>query len=1059
MSSKVVNVSQQTLIWFSVTMSVFLIGTILTFSFMIATNVSNTIGRSGPSGPQGPQGTPGICNLTNPNLSSPIVVSDIQINNINMGSDPSGNISFQNGTHKIQGGLEDCLLLYSSNGICVDTPKIGPSHSHNISPLLYDPNDSATSLFFLSTQICFTPNCSIGIGPSANSSTLKLYGYVDTNLGITFPLYVNTEGIIDGVSNQLKLSSTSQGIKLDTNGYGINSNDLIFNDPIFAFNDSWIMNGAGIHLSSISPILPYNNISSLSNLSSKVLSLFYLADSLTYQTSKLKHEYDIMNYFIPTKSFPNNISMIESSLVSVVLKTKNSLFLSGEKSILLLTNDTFSIGARYIEILNNSFIKSDIGFMGSLRKITFTNIGVENALLNLSGPPYSTSFASIEANDNDLFCPLTLKPSICSQNINVSSQLIINLAKFIYNATGSSLNGPAVVVQTSNGNPIQLVANSGYFQNLTTNIFNVLGYTNFPSGMSANGFILTGGGTISGITTANNLIVSTQFNSGGITTISGSSTTITTTNTNIQSKITFGVGTTANCSSPIFFTSASSAFPCLPDCLDFYTCTLLNAIRIKARNTLLVGIDENQLSPAFSSQENNVTFGTQLNYVTRNTSTLSNVTIRSNAYTLYIGLNGTKEKHLGTKDTRSFQSHSINYLKKKTNGGVFGELTSMTALPSSSCLPNIVLTKTDLSSFTFPPPYFNYSASTCTQVVETYEISNMSITKDGNMFLASATLKRICSASGGGAFCSPFFEWFVDEIFLKELLMSNYSGLTKQIINPNGPLAFTFEDVLLIRNQYINLTGGMSFQNSSLQNLLYALFNQNFSMPNIPGNTEHYEITTYSYIALNGTTGTTFVSSSSNIDFNEGRVIIENNDDIKIKGNILDSNGATHPCCGGSTSSGSNPGNFTEIRISTTTATSGATASPINYFEESVITLPFTTLVTGSFNVTITRMNNLLMISTPPLTITTTFAGTLMGGGPLPVRFRPPSITTNDACVTTALLYNSGLSTFISSPALINSFGYLIWPCAYNGTAFNTCSAASIIDIFPTTWVCRTSYN
>ena len=156
-SSSLINVSQSALIWFTGFMAIFLIGSILSFSFMIATNVSS-VGKSGPSGPQGPQGKDGNCNLTDSNSSSPVVVQNLTIFDI-LNMNPGSVISFQNDSQGIQGD-EECLLLYSEKGICIDSPKITNILSKGIAPELYSPNIT-TSLFYLSTQICFTKNYEI----------------------------------------------------------------------------------------------------------------------------------------------------------------------------------------------------------------------------------------------------------------------------------------------------------------------------------------------------------------------------------------------------------------------------------------------------------------------------------------------------------------------------------------------------------------------------------------------------------------------------------------------------------------------------------------------------------------------------------------------------------------------------------------------------------------------------------------------------------------------------------------------------------------------------------
>lgn len=894
----VVNISKSTLIWFVGFTTVFFIGSILSFSFMIATNVSSTGGKTGPSGPQGIQGKDGICNFSDPNSTSAIVVQSISVLDILEINGNSG-ISFQNDSHGIEDDDEECLLIYSVKGICVDSPKITHPLTKGITPSSYIPNIS-TSIFYLSTQICFTENCSVGIGPSLNSTKLKLYGFEDINEGINFPLFVKTNGIIDGGSNHFKLTSISEGIKIDTNGYGIYSNDLIYNDPVFFNDDLWLLNGQGIHLTSTSPNVPFS--SAVASMFPKVFSIMYLNDSLLYTSSYLMHESNIMAFL--GLEFPNNVSILQSLTSSVLLKNKKSLIISSEESISLLSNATLHLGVRYLEFLNNSFINSNLALRGAQRKITFTRNGINNVNLNSSGPPYSTLFASIEANDDDDYCPLTLKPSVCVDYINISNQLFLNVLKLFYNATGSKENGPALMIQLHNGSPIELVVNSGYFENLTTNTLNIIGYSQFPNGISAQNFILTGGGTLTGGTTSDVMIVTNQFNSNNVTSISGSLTSIQTTTTNIQSNVNFLTSTTVKCDNPIFFTSANSAFPCLPDCLDFYQCTLLNSIGLKARNVLTVASSTNEIKLKNSSSteaepEPHVIFGTDIDYILQNQSTLTNVTIRTNKFIKLIGVNGSKERNLGTIDIRSFRSTSTNLIKK-INLGTFGEQKSMSALPSDSCLPVINMQRIDSTIFTLPPPYFNYTASTCSSVSEYYKISNISILIDGNMLLTSAVLKRTCSSTYNSAFCSPFFEWFVDEMYLKEIILATYNTTTKIYTKPDGPFTFKSDEIKRIRDSYVEIldSTGDTFQNQSIANFILAILNQNFSLPQIPDNTETYSISSYTYINMNGSNGIQNISSSQALDLAEGLVLInKTNQTIKINGPILNKDGNTHSCC------------------------------------------------------------------------------------------------------------------------------------------------------------------
>jgi len=173
-------------------------------------------------------------------------------------------------------------------------------------------------------------------------------------------------------------------------------------------------------------------------------------------------------------------------------------------------------------------------------------------------------------------------------------------------------------------------------------------------------------------------------------------------------------------------------------------------------------------------------------------------------------------------------------------------------LSSPSCVSLVVFTNT---SGTFHVQgLYNSSNNTCTFMEERFLLSNTS-NIHGYTLMFSGILKRHCTK-----FCTPFYEYFTKDIDVNRLAVNGFA--TRTAVSLSG-------------SEYLSVVSFAQHQGPG---------NFSFGGLNFSTNTENFTLDSFSYVNISG---------------DEGKVTMAAPNGLLVTGDILDSNGDTHPCCSG----------------------------------------------------------------------------------------------------------------------------------------------------------------
>jgi hypothetical protein len=167
-------------------------------------------------------------------------------------------------------------------------------------------------------------------------------------------------------------------------------------------------------------------------------------------------------------------------------------------------------------------------------------------------------------------------------------------------------------------------------------------------------------------------------------------------------------------------------------------------------------------------------------------------------------------------------------------------------------------------------------------MTETYDFSNFTVAKNGNIFMGGTTLDRICSG-----ICNPYFSYLTREFDLEELLISDL----KQLTLFNTSLSIQNKELLVYAIRNLSAI----YPNATVFSKL-ALFYINID--NLVTLNETFIANKYGYINIKGKEGIININATDRINISKVS-IHPNTGDINIPGSILDELGQLHPCCGG----------------------------------------------------------------------------------------------------------------------------------------------------------------
>lgn len=448
-------------------------------------------------------------------------------------------------------------------------------------------------------------------------------------------------------------------------------------------------------------------------------------------------------------------------------------------------------------------------------------------------------------------CDLTIGESVCIPG-NVYLQTI-NSLKFL-NASG--------LLNLTNGQLI--VANLTVLSNL-----NISGFIQFANIQVFNNAL------IGNLLTATNALISLlqvgagglSISGGGFSITGGSAVFGTTSTTSFAGNVIFnpGVNKTLTCTMPIF-TSDSYSSPhagaCIPECLDFFRCASVRAIGIIGRNTL--SIAENKTGIPMDDSPSRVGIGIQLDYIGTNASGVIETVISSENVTVK-----SDKLELTSRTSTTLQSLNRTSIVSITD-------QRNTVFSPASCA---TLLQYNNGTHTFSIPLIYNTTTTCSQVTDTLFFSNTT-QRSTHTFLGSAVVKRTCQN-----YCTPLFEYFTKDFMFEELMLLYPGGYTR--------INFTLsDDELGIMIEYIYNT---ILSQTNDVNLTIDILDQVFLTPN-----DTFTLESFGYVNISSE-GEVKINSSSLINLGD-KIILEATGEVKIRGDILDENGDSHPCCTGVTS-------------------------------------------------------------------------------------------------------------------------------------------------------------
>lgn len=486
-------------------------------------------------------------------------------------------------------------------------------------------------------------------------------------------------------------------------------------------------------------------------------------------------------------------------------------------------------------------------------------------------------------------CPISIGPLLCIQDQKVVGTLTIDSSGTIYFNTGGKI--------VANGT-LNITAPNVFINSLTTNSFTVLGFTFFPSGISTSVIQSTGIGTnfFNGPIVAPLIQATGQLSSSGSLGVAGN--TALNGPTFVNNNVTFN-GPFANCSSPIFVNTGPT--PCIPSCIDYFDCNV-RSITYSARNSLWVANSTVNVVPTgFGVVPPTIQFGTNIDFINTNATTMTNYNSNANKSTTKTSIFSETVSGDYT-NTISFNRTSISSFRKV--GGTF---------TPPACLPLITIvinaTGTPVST-PLPPPYYNFSASTCTSVEELFEYSNNTVTKNLT-FMGSAMVRRTCTG-GSTAQCTPFFDVATRNFPFVELLTSP----TKTLTLMNTMLDSEAQTAVA------SLISNLVSLNLTLQSILDLFFINTTVITQI----DTYTLDSYSFINATAE-GQMDISASESINLGEDALVVDPvTKDITVFGEILGSDGNEHPCCGGSPAAVN--AKYSRLTLTAPLVINGAIASP-----------------------------------------------------------------------------------------------------------------------------------
>jgi hypothetical protein len=565
--------------------------------------------------------------------------------------------------------------------------------------------------------------------------------------------------------------------------------------------------------------------------------------------------------FIDIIGFNNPISIPGVKLIGQLLNVLMNIYHQNNNIIINLNTSNFTI----FESVQSGLIFSTPTFIKLLSDIVEINcdkINLKNAYIYLSNISFDLSsnsnqigFYNNRTNNSingwirsNSSCPIVLGPSFCSENGIIKDFYVTN----INIENNGKITSNSVINFTGNV----------FIQNLSIQTISILGFTNFPNGISSSGLLISSGPSlISGGLQTDFLSVANTFTTKDLF-VSGKSTFI--------NNVTFN-SPNAICNTPIFTNTGDR--PCVTPCLSFYTCHNISAINFRGRNGLEVA---SNLTDFDTNSPSEINFGFGIDIVNK----LYSETLKS--YTLTSNVSKTKTGDLF--EVLSFGDINMFSSKKTTFYNINLQNISYSPL---NCIPPITLTLNNsgvLTNLILSSPYFNYSNNSCIETTENYLFSNMSIIKEGETIFGSVQITRYCSG-----ICTPYLGLNSKEFPFDTLIKSS----EKQITIFNNSLSTEYQELLLyaIRNLTLIYPQATITSKLSLYYINTAITTQN----------DTYKINNYAYIVTNGKKGELDINSSKTI--NLGKISVSSLlGDIVIPGTILDNSGDLHPCCGGDAS-------------------------------------------------------------------------------------------------------------------------------------------------------------
>lgn len=711
----------------------------------------------------------------------------------------------------------ECLEIESTLPLCLDVPYIKAQNNRSI---------------FNNMTICFDVNCNSGIGPyfdaQENVYYLNIFGNIILN-DIVLPFLIGQNGgyldQLPGAGGGFLVASnpnSTGGILLNSRGYGIFGNET-FNNFI-TFLKYIILSPSGLRIY-VDP----------KNLSSNImLDMFYEPNLYTTITSG-----DVNPFII--QSNQSDLKLV-SLIDNITLQTPSIVNIFSPK-----------IRWNFTTFIYNSNLSFDL-LSGSNQIGFFTN----NTTPLLVG--------WIRSNNT---CPISIGPLLCTNNIKVNSQLTIVSPGILFFETGSKI--------VANGT-LNITAPNVFINTLTTQTFNVIATTNFPGGIITSGIISNSApNSFSHGVSVDTLIASISLTSSGTLSVGQSSTFLG--SSLFLNNVTFNGVNNAQCAFPIF--SNIGPNQCLPQCLNFYNCTEIQAISFFGRNSLKIA---NTMSDLFTNLSSFIIFGVDIDFI----SSIYSKTISN--YSLFTNYTRTKT----AIDTEFISGNKMNIISLNQTSITSISMISRIFSPPS-CLPLITVSNNASGtpvSVTLNPPYYNYSDSSCNSITEKFEYSNSTILGK-KIFMGSAVINRLCtSITGSQAVCTPYFDSTTRDFSFAELLTSpsqtiilNNNTLNKELSNALKYFLFN------ITNTYPILTP------QSLINIA------SINTSNITTQIDTYTVDSYAFLNLSGESGLINISASKNISIGKDSLNVDpNTGNIVVSGNILAPDGTDHPCCGTSTS-------------------------------------------------------------------------------------------------------------------------------------------------------------